>query len=102
MNAAIRVMQLRLAREGNEELPLDAVFTPEEEQCLETIAPKLEGRTEKQKNPHTPKTLAWASWIIARLGGWKGYASQPPPGVITFKRGLDIFEGICLGFHLRR
>lgn len=101
MDAAIRVMQLRLAREGNEELPLDAVFTPEEQQCLERIGPQLEGRTGKQKNPHKPKTLAWASWIIARLGGWKGYASQAPPGVITFKRGLDLFNGICLGFHLR-
>jgi hypothetical protein len=101
MDAAVRIMQLRLAREGDEQISLEAVFSPEEQQCLEQIGPKLEGRTEKQKNPHAPKTLAWASWIIARLGGWKGYASQPPPGVITFKRGLDRLEGICLGFYLR-
>lgn len=34
------------------------------------------------------------------MGGWKGYDSQGPPGVIVLKRGLErlgyIIEGINL------
>lgn len=50
---------------------------------------KLNGRTEKQQNPYPPGSLTWISWIIARLGCWSGYASQPKPGYTTFKAGLD-------------
>ena len=31
--------------------------------------------------PHTIESYGW--------GGWKGYDSQGPPGVIALKRGLD-------------
>jgi hypothetical protein len=41
--------------------------------------------------------LAWAAWIIARLGGWKGFAGQRPPGVITLYGGrirfFNLFDG---------
>ena len=45
-------------------------------------------KTEKQKNKNKPGTMKWAAWIVARLGGWKGYESQHPPGPITFFKGL--------------
>ena len=60
----------------------------------------MEGKTEKQKNPHPPQTLSWASWVIARLGGWKGYASESPPGPITMLRGLTKFEAQFQGWLL--
>ena len=56
------------------------------------ICKKLEGKTEKQKNPYTKNSMAWASWIIARLGGWNGYRSESPPGPIVMLRGLQKFE----------
>ena len=53
------------------------------EQRLEQLNPKLEGNTKKQKNPYPPSSMAYAAWVVARLGGWSGYASQRPAGPIT-------------------
>ena len=61
---------------------------------------KLQGKTTKLQNHHDPKRTKWAAWVIGRIGGWKGYDSQGPPGVIILKRGLDrlcyLIEGIKL------
>lgn len=40
-------------------------------------------------NPFPVHSLAWAAWAIACFGGWSGLLSQPRPGIITFKRGID-------------
>ena len=37
----------------------------------------LKGRTAKQKNPQPPGSLAYATWVCGRLGGWTGYYGQP-------------------------
>jgi hypothetical protein len=54
---------------------------------MEDILPRFEGKTEKLKNPFPKDNLSWAAWIISRLGGWKGYFSQRPLGVITLRVG---------------
>ncbi len=70
-------------------------------QCLSDIEPTLQGNTVKQKNPHPRLSLSWATWIIARLGGWSGYCSQLSPGMPTIVYGLQCFEAIFLvGFCL--
>ncbi|HMH64086.1 MAG TPA: IS4 family transposase [Rhizomicrobium sp.] len=86
------VIQLVQARNGGEELPAEFVFTPEEIDALTAISKPLKGRTKLQQNPHRSKTLAWAAWIIAKLGGWTGYASHRPPGPITFHMGMARFH----------
>ena len=91
---ACTVIQLVQARNGGEQLPADFVFTPEEIEALKAINKKLKGRTELQTNHHRPNTVAWAAWIIARLGGWSGYASHRPPGPITFHNGMTRFQNI--------
>ncbi|MEM7658602.1 MAG: IS4 family transposase [Bacteroidota bacterium] len=101
MQSAIQIMQLREARDGESQIPLEEVFSEDEIESLEKIGPTLEGKTEKLKNPYQPNTLPWASWIIARIGGWKGYKSQNPPGVITYTRGCDRFQDIHRGIQLR-
>jgi Transposase DDE domain len=91
---ACTVIQLVQARNGGEKLPADLVFTPEEIEALKAINKKLKGRTKLQTNHHRPNTVAWAAWIIARLGGWSGYASHRPPGPITFHNGMTRFQNI--------
>lgn len=102
VSAAVRTMQLTLARAGRTQRPATDAFVAEEIEVLRHIQPTLEGKTEKQKNPHPLATLAWAAWIIARLGGWKGYASERKPGPLTMLHGLQSFSSICQGWVLAR
>lgn len=103
VNTVIRIMQLMMATE-DEDQTADHVFTEKEQKCLQQINQQYQGCTKKQINPYKQNSLLWAKWIIARLGGWKGYASQRVPGPITIKRGLDkfvnIFNGWCLALEL--
>jgi hypothetical protein len=99
--AATIVIQLVQARNGGEELRAEFTFSPVEIEVLAAINKNLQGKTELQKNPHGGKTLAWAAWIIARLGGWTGYASHRPPGPITFHYGLTRFQAFAAGWALK-
>lgn len=99
LGVAVRTVQLTKIGTGGEQ-KLKDVFSQAEIACLQEIREKLEGKTEKQRNRHGRDEIGYGRWIIARLGGWKGYGSQRPPGVITMKRGLLRFEAIFYGFSL--
>lgn len=101
LSAALRTLQLTEGREDVTQ-PASVVFPPDQQLCLDQIAPTLQGRTRKQQNPHPPQTLAWAAWCIARLGGWSGYRSQCPPGIATMLRGLQQFESFFVGWSFNR
>lgn len=94
------IMALVQARNGTTTQEATQVFDKHEITVLESLRKSLEGKTDKQKNPHPAGSLAYAAWVIARLGGWKGLPSQRPPGPITFKNGLIEFYHICNGFFL--
>jgi Transposase DDE domain len=98
--AATVTLQLLQARDGETHQAALVAFTPAEIDVLSAIDATLEGKTAKQKNPHPPTSLAGATWIIARLGGWDGYASSRLPGPITLHRGLQAFAAIAHGFAL--
>jgi len=100
MCAAIKIQQLKGARDGQTSIAIEKVFSEEEINCLFHLDKKYKGTTEKQSNPYQPKTLPWASWIIARIGGWKGYRSQRPPGTITYRRGFEKFQTFVEGYRL--
>lgn len=102
MEAALKVEQLKLARDGDSNIKTEDVFDKEETKLLELLNKAYEGATEKQKNPYEKENLAWASWIIARMGGWKGYQSQRPPGPITFFRGLQSFQTAFFTYRLTK
>ncbi len=46
--------------------------------------------------------LSWAAWIIGRLGGWNGYASQCPAGPITMSNGLRRFQKMYAGWEIAK
>ena len=82
--AAVAVQQLVHGREGDSgglRLCTD-VFEPEDLPLLKAWCAKLEGKTQRQKNPHPIGSLAYASWVCARLGGWTGYYGKPGPVVM--------------------
>lgn len=99
--AAAVILQMVQARDGTSGEPAAIAFVPAEIAVLDSLGPTLEGKTAAQKNPHPAHSLAWAAWIIAKLGGWNGYASAKPPGPITFRHGLDYFHALVAGWHLR-
>lgn len=77
-------------------------FSEQEIECMEQQMNQLEGRTEKLKNPYKPSDLKRYIWVIARLGGWKGYGSERKPGVTTFWYGLQKLTAIMQGWLLFR
>ncbi|WP_323034878.1 hypothetical protein [Pararhodobacter sp.] len=79
MVARTSIMQLVQARDGRSQQDAKIAFSLPEIETLHARLPELEGKTALQKNPHPPETLAWAAWIIAKLGGWDGYPKSKPP-----------------------
>ncbi len=96
--AGVTVMQLVKARDGTTGQPLADAFEPDDQPVLEAASARLEGKTARQQNPHPKGSLAFAAWVIARLGGWTGYYGKPGPHVM--RRGLDDFRRIKFGTAL--
>ena len=97
LSVAVRTLQMVEGRD-NADIPASVSFTEQQQECLTQIAPTLQGQTQKQQNPYPPTSLAWATWFIARLGGWSAYRSQRPPGMPTLVHGLRRFEAIFIGW----
>jgi len=103
LQAALKILQLRQDRDGLCSMRGVDVFTEEEIEFAEAISQsKYEGKTQLQKNPHPKGSLARMSWIISRMGGWKGYKSMGNPGPITMKRGLEKFNVMYQGYLLSK
>jgi hypothetical protein len=92
--AAVMILQLVQARDGRSAEPASNAFNEAQIKLLAALATKYQSRTKLQSNPHRPQSLAWASWIIARLGGWDGYP-RTKPGPITMRHGLQYFLGVA-------
>lgn len=99
--AAVITLQLVQARDGHDHQPARIAFDAEEVVTLAAFNRNLEAKSKRLRNPHPPDSLAWAAWIIARLGGWDGYPSSKPPGPITMKHGLEYFHAAAAGWSLR-
>lgn len=101
MDVIVKLMQMRIAyNRPEDEQPINVVFDIDEQQCMIQLCKRLEGKTKKLGNPYKSTTLKWATWVIARLGGWKGYTSQRPPGLTTLQEGLRQFYNTFDGWNL--
>jgi hypothetical protein len=97
--AAVTIKQLVQARDGDTDRPLGDAFELDDRPVLEAVSAELAGKTERQRNPHPEGSLAFAAWVIARLGGWTGYYGKPGPKVMRI--GLAEFNAIRYGANLR-
>jgi hypothetical protein len=97
-SAAVRIIQLDV-RAGSSR-PASDVAGAEQITAAAALCLSLEGKTDRQRNPHATGSLAWISWIIARLGGWNCY--YKPPGLKTMRDGWQRFAAIAEGFALAR
>jgi hypothetical protein len=98
--AAVTVTQLLRARDNPGGQTLLDAFDAKDEQVIEAICADYEGPspTRRQTNPHPRGTMARATWVIARLGGWTGYYGKPGPR--TLNRGFERFKAIRYGARL--
>ena len=89
--AAVTIQQIVHARDGapGPLRPCTDAFEPEDIPLLEALCAKLEGKTERQKNPHSKGSLAYAAWVCARLGGWTGYYGKPGP-IVMLEGWLEV------------
>jgi hypothetical protein len=102
--AALQIQQLVHARDGGPGplRPCTDVLQPDDLPLIEALCRKLQGKTERQKNPHPKGSLAYVAWVCARLGGWTGYYGKPGPivmleGWLEFqatKRALALFSSV--------
>jgi hypothetical protein len=100
--AAVSVQQLVHARDGTQGdkplRPLTDTFDADDLPLLKALTGKLQGNTDRQKNPHPEGSLAYASWVCARLGGWTGYYGKPGPAVML--NGWLRFQDAKFGANL--
>lgn len=98
--ASATILQLVKARDGKSGQLLAHSFEADDRAVLIALSRKLEGKTEKQKNPHPPNDLAFASWVMARLGGWNCYYGKPGPE--TMRHGLERYRAIKIGTEIAK
>ncbi len=103
LSSLLKILQMNIAYSDAEEgQPIEEVFTEAEIKVLVHLNKTLQGKTIKTQNHHNPQKTKWAAWVVGRLGRWKGYASQGPPGVICLKKGMDRFNAILEGINVAK
>ena len=85
---AVRLTALLTGREDTR-TPATTVFCAAEVTCLQALSKQLEGRAGRRGNPYPAQCLAWAVWVIARLGSWHGVGT---PGVEVFEAWVGAFR----------
>lgn len=100
--AGVPVMQLVEGRDAGPERRASALIEPDALIFAATLCATLEGKTQKQKNPHEAGSLAWLAWTVARLGGWSGYERYGPAGPKTMADGWRSFSTMLHGWTLRK
>jgi hypothetical protein len=95
--AAARIVQLVDARDGSARPATDVVDADRIDDIV-AISASLEGGTARQRNPWPKGSLAWLSWVVARLGGWNCYGKKPGPK--TMADGWHSLSHMLDGYRL--
>jgi hypothetical protein len=101
VKAACITLQLVQERDGTHGLPAELVFSEAETDTIEALIPTLEGKTERQKNPHPPRGLARASWVIARLAVGTAIIGHlgPSPCIEACSASMPFTKDACSRQH---
>jgi hypothetical protein len=92
IHMAMKIMFLKENRENEQEMA-SGYFSEVEMEVLEDSNVEMTGTAKAEINPYEPRSLAWAIWVIARLGYWKGLVKgQSPPGAKVIARGFERFN----------
>ena len=95
IKSAYETALLKKGFDSNDDtVPATLVFTPLELEIVGNLNRQFNSGKKIYKNPFQKGSLAWAAWAVACEGGWSAMPSQPKPGLITFKRGIDRIETI--------
>ena len=89
---AWRIMLMTLLGREMPELPAELLFSDIELRTLSAYAQK--------KNLKPPQHLGEAVLLVARIGGYLGRSSDPPPGHQVLWQGYTEFQYIRAGFEL--
>ena len=90
---AWRIMLMTLLGRETPQLPAEVLFSDIELRTLRAWAKK------KQLKP--PLLLGEAVLLVAKLGGYLGRNSDPPPGHQLLWQGYTEFQFMCMGFALQ-
>jgi len=101
LKVAADAIRLTNARSGEHFVDINEMFTAEQSKVLSALNKRYSGRTKILTNPHASNSLAYAAWVIARMGGWDGYAHRLP-GPVRMMRGLREFYRACRYADLHR
>lgn len=97
--ASVRIIQLVDARDGSAR-PATDVLAADQIDAVAAIGATLEGQTARQKNSWPKSSLAWLSWIAARLGGWNCYGKKPGPK--TMADGWHRLSHMLTGYQIAK
>lgn len=89
---AWRIMLMTLLGRETPELPAEVLFSDVELRTLRAYA--------KKKQLNVPRLLGEAVRLVAKIGGYLGRNSDPPPGHQLLWKGYTEFQFMCMGFAL--
>jgi hypothetical protein len=95
MVIAWRIMLLTLLGREAPKLPAEVLFSDIELEVLKAYA-------QKKTNLNPPALLGEAVYLVAKLGGYLGRKSDPPPGHEIMWRGYLKLCHLCEGYALLR
>jgi hypothetical protein len=61
MMGTLRILQMMFATQSGQEQDIEEVFEKPEQECLKELNIKLQGQTDRLKNPNKPTNIKWAA-----------------------------------------